>query len=179
VNVIDVGIVLVFVSGALIGAQRGVLRQVAIMAAFYASLVLAARNYAAVADLLVVNLPHADYDVASAYTLLGLTVVGTAGMVWLSRQVDQATALPGSQAIDRLAGAGLGVLWSWAVVAFAVTLLIYGLSFSWGTQEPSRREVTATVTRSHLLGTVREGWPRLLDLVRPWLPGGLPAPLTG
>jgi uncharacterized membrane protein required for colicin V production len=179
VNPIDVGIVFVFLVGALIGAQRGVLRQVAIMTAFYASLVFAARNYGDVAELMVRHLPHADYAVASAYTLLGITAVGTLGLAWLSRQVYQATALPGLQLVDRLAGAGLGVVWSWAVVAFAVTILIFGLSFSWGMQEPTRRQLGAAVVQSELLGAVRSGWPRVRDLVVPWLPGGLPAPLTG
>jgi uncharacterized membrane protein required for colicin V production len=179
VNAIDVGIVLTFVTGALIGAHRGVLRQVAIMAAFYASLVFAARNYGTFAELMVEHLAGADYGVASAYTLLGLTAVGTVGMVWLSRQVYQSTTLPGIQVFDRLAGAGLGVVWSWAVIAFAITILVFGLSFPWGTQEPTRRDVGMALTHSQLIGSVRAGWPRLLELVRPWLPGGLPAPLTG
>jgi uncharacterized membrane protein required for colicin V production len=179
VNGIDVGIAFVFLSGGIIGAQRGVLRQVAIMAAFYASLVIAARNYAAVAELAVAHLPRADYAVASAYTLLGLTAVGTLGLVWLSRQVYQATTLPGMEMVDRLAGAGLGVLWSWAVVAFAVTILVFGLSFSWGSQEPTRRQIGTAVGESHLIAGVRGEWPRLRDLILAWLPGGLPAPLTG
>jgi uncharacterized membrane protein required for colicin V production len=179
VNPIDVGITVVFLVGAAIGAQRGVLRQVAIMAAFYASLVFAARNYGLAAEMLVTHLPHADYTIASTYTLLGITAAGTLGLAWLSRQVYQSTALPGLQLVDRLAGAGLGLVWSWAVVAFAVTILVFGLSFSWGAQEPARRQVGAAVVHSHLLEAVRSGWPRVRDLVTPWLPGGLPAPLTG
>jgi uncharacterized membrane protein required for colicin V production len=178
-NPIDLAIGTAVAAGAVIGAQRGVLRQVAVAAAFYASLVLAAQNYGAVADLLVEQLPRADYTIASAYTLMGLTIVGTLVLVWLSRQVYQSTALPGLQVVDRVAGAGLGVLWAWAVVAFALTVLLYGLSFPWGQQEPVRRQVAGALVRSELVGVARSGWPRVRDSIGGWLPGGLPAPLAG
>ena len=64
------------------------------------------------------------------------------------------------------------------MVAFAVTVLLYGLSFSWGTQEPVRAQLGAQVEASRLIGVVRASLPTLRDLVVPWLPGGLPAPLS-
>jgi uncharacterized membrane protein required for colicin V production len=178
-NPVDLFIGLAMASGALMGAQRGVLRQVLVAAAFYSSLVLAAQQYGAVSQLLVEQLPHADHAVAGAYTLVGLTGVGTFVLVWLSRQVYRSTALPGLQLFDRLAGAGLGILWAWAVIGFALTVALYGLGFSWGTQEPLRREVAGALVRSQLVGTARAGWPQLRDSLAGWLPGGVPAPLAG
>jgi uncharacterized membrane protein required for colicin V production len=178
-NPFDLAIGTAVATGALVGAQRGVLRQVAVAAAFYASLVLAAQNYGAVAGLVHEQLPRSDYTIASAYTLMALTGLGTLVLVWLSRQVYQTTALPGLQMVDRLAGAGLGVLWAWAVVAFALTVVLYGLGFSWGAQEPLRREVAGALVKSELVGTARASWPGVRDSITPWLPGGLPAPLAG
>jgi hypothetical protein len=77
-----------------------------------------------------------------------------------------------------LAGAGLGVAWSWAVLAFAVTVLLYGLSFGWGAQEPLRHQVAVQLQSSQLTAAVRTTLPALRDLIEPWLPGGLPAPLS-
>src|SRR5687768_11920197 len=74
-NAVDVAIAGIVLFGALMGAQRGVLRQVAVAAAFYASLVIAAQNYGAIAALLLEYLPRADYTVASTYTLFGLTAL--------------------------------------------------------------------------------------------------------
>lgn len=178
-NAVDLAIGAVVLAGALMGAQRGVLRQVAIAAAFYASLVVSAQNYGAIAEVLVEQLPRSDYTIASTYTLVGLTAIGTFVLVWLSQQVYRTTALPNLQVVDRLAGAGLGVLWAWAVVAFALTVALYGLTFTWGTQEPLRREVAGALVESELVGTARSSWPGLRDSLVPWLPGGLPAPLTG
>jgi uncharacterized membrane protein required for colicin V production len=178
-NAVDLVIGAVVLTGALLGAQRGVLRQVAVAAAFYASLVVSAQNYGAIADMLIEQLPRVDYTIASTYTLVGLTVLGTFVLVWLSQQVYRTTALPGLQVVDRLAGASLGVLWAWAVVAFALTVALYGISFPWGSQEPLRRDVAGALVHSELVGTARLSWPQLRDSLAPWLPGGLPAPLTG
>jgi uncharacterized membrane protein required for colicin V production len=178
-NPVDLFIGLAMGSGALLGAQRGVLRQVLVAAAFYSSLVLAAHQYGVVAQLLVERVPNADHAVAGAYTLVALTAAGTFVLVWLSRQVYRSTALPGLQLFDRLAGAGLGILWAWAVIGFALTIALYGLAFSWGAQDPLRREVAGALVRSELVGVARAGWPQLRDSVAVWLPGGLPAPLTG
>jgi uncharacterized membrane protein required for colicin V production len=178
-NPVDLFIGLAVASGALMGAQRGVLRQVLVAAAFYSSLVIAAQQYGVVAQLLVEQLPHADHAIASGYTLVGLTAMGTFVLVWLSRQVYRSTALPGLQLFDRLAGAGLGILWAWAVIGFALTVSLYGLGFSWGAQEPLRRDLAGALVRSELVGTARASWPQLRDSVAAWLPGGMPAPLTG
>jgi len=178
-NPVDLFIGLAMGSGALMGAQRGVLRQILVAAAFYSSLVIAAQQYGVIADLLVQQVPHADHAIAGAYTLAGLTALGTFVLVWLSRQVYRSTALPGLQLFDRLAGAGLGILWAWAVIGFTLTVALYGLAFTWGAQEPLRREVASTLVRSELVGTARASWPQLRDSVAGWLPGGMPAPLTG
>src|SRR5437763_5896465 len=134
-NWLDLAVVGATLGGLLFGAQRGILRQGALMVGFYVSLVLAARYNGEAAGLLVARVPRADLSVASAYMLAGLTVGGTLGLGWLSQVVYNTGTLPRAPTFDRLAGAGLGVAWSWAVLAFAVTVLLYGLSFSWGAQE--------------------------------------------
>src|SRR5437870_3644770 len=111
---------------------RGVLRQLLLMGGVYVSLVVSARYYGDVTGFVVTHVPSADRAVASAYLLAGITAAGTLTLGWMSHQVYSSTSLPGSRVLDRIAGAGLGVAWSWAVVAFATTVLLYGLSFSWG-----------------------------------------------
>lgn len=175
---VDLGIFGAIAAGTLVGAQRGILRQLILMAAFYVSLVAAARHYAQASDWVVAYLPQADRTVASAYALAGITAGGTLLITWVSHQVYQSTRLPRIETLDHVAGAGLGLAWSWAVVAFAVTVLAYGLTFSWGPNEPLRRQIGAAVERSQVVGAVRATLPQLRDLVTPWLPGGLPAPLT-
>ena len=96
----------------------------------------------------------------------------------MSQTVYPQGGLPRVALLDRVAGAGLGAAWSWAVVAFAVTVLLYGLSFSWGTQEPLRQQIFAQLQTSQLVGLVRTTFPGLRDLIIPWLPGGLPVPLS-
>src|SRR5262245_28792364 len=112
-NWLDVAVVGALVGGVLFGAERGILRQSALMVGFYVSLVLAARYNGQAAVLLVAHLPRADLTVASAYMLAGLTVGGTLGVGWLSQSAYGASALPRAPMLDRLAGAGLGVAWSW------------------------------------------------------------------
>src|SRR5262249_26211670 len=141
--------------GALLGAQRGVLRQVALMAAFYVSLVLAARYYGQAAGLAVDYVARADRSIASAYALAGITTAGTLALTWLSHTVYQSTRLSRFAVVDHVAGAGLGLAWSWAVVAFGVTVLVYGLSFSWGANDLMRQQVEMTVDRSVLVQVVR------------------------
>lgn len=177
-NWLDAAIVVPAAAGLLYGAHRGVLRQVAMLAAFYASLVMAARYYAGAADLLVTYVPQADRSMAGAYALAGITAAGTLGLSWLSHSVYRSTALSRAMAFDRLAGAGLGLAWSWAVVAFAVTVLAYSATFSWGTRDAFRRDVTAQIEGSGLVGLVRGTLPVLRDIVAPWLPRGLPVPFV-
>jgi uncharacterized membrane protein required for colicin V production len=177
-NWIDVAVVGAVAGGLLFGAQRGILRQGALMAGFYVSLVLATRYNGPAASLLVAHLPQADLSLASAYMLAGLTVGGTLAIGCLSQVAYANWTLPRAPAFDRLAGAGLGVAWSWAVLAFALTVLLYGLSFGWGTQEPLRQRLADQMQSSRMTGLVRSTLPPLRDTILPWLPGGLPAPLS-
>jgi uncharacterized membrane protein required for colicin V production len=177
-NWIDLAIAGVVCVGALTGARGGIIRQTGLMAGFYVSLVLAARYYGQAAGFVVTHVPAADRSVASAYALAGMTAGGTLGIGWLSRVVYASTGLPRVARLDRLAGAGLGAAWSWAVLAFAATVLLYGISFSWGASEPLRHDIDAQIEASRLIGMVRLTMPALRDLLTPWLPGGLPAPLS-
>jgi len=175
---LDLTIVLTVLAGIFFGAQRGVLRQVALMSGFYVSMVLAAQYYSQAAGVVVTHLPGADRALASAYTLAALTIAGTLMFGWLSHAVYAATGLPRVAAMDRLGGAGLGAAWSWAVLAFALTVLLYGLNFNWGANEVLRRDMAEQMRRSQLVGLLRGTLPVLRDLLLPWLPGGLPAPLV-
>jgi len=177
-NWVDVGVFGAVAAGTLVGAQRGILRQLVLMLAFYVSLVLAARYYGEASGWVVEVIPRADPTVASAYALAGITVVGTLFLAWLSHLVYRTTSLPRLAALDHVAGAGLGLAWSWAVVAFAVTVLAYGLSFSWGPNEALRGQIEVAVDRSQVVAAVRATLPALRDLVAPWLPGGLPSFLS-
>src|SRR5581483_1806532 len=87
-------------------------------------------------------------------------------------QLDDAPA-PGAPRPPRRGRTGRG-----AVVAFAVTVLAFGLTLSWGTSDPLRREVGAQIDRSRIVALARATEPRLYELVRPWLPGGLPSVLA-
>lgn len=178
VNWIDAAIVLVPVSGMAIGAQRGIVRQLILMGAFYLSLVIAARYYGQAAGVVVSYVPRADPTVASAYSLAGLTIGGTLLLGLVFRQAYGSTKLLRLRAVDRLAGAGLGAAWSWAVLAFAVTILLYGVSFTWGPNEWLRGEIESSMAQSVLVSTLRGTLPHLHELLAPWLPGGLPAPLS-
>ena len=178
VNWVDVVLVGLLGVGGLLGAQRGILRQGALMAAFYASLVLAARYYGAAGGVVVTYVPQADRSVASAYALAGITVMGTLTLTWLSQVVYRTTALPRIEIVDQLAGAGLGLAWSWAVVAFAVTVLAFGLTLNWGANDAFRRDVGSALDGSGVVRLARATEPTLRDLIRPWLPGGLPAPFS-
>jgi hypothetical protein len=68
--------------------------------------------------------------------------------------------------------------WSWAVVAFAVTVLVYGASFSWGAREALRVDLATQLDGSRLIGLVRWTLPILRETIAPWLPGGLPVPFA-
>jgi uncharacterized membrane protein required for colicin V production len=177
-NWVDLGIFGAIGAGTLVGAQRGILRQLVLVVAFYVSLVAAARYYAEASGWVVSVMPQADRTIASAYALAGITAGGTLLLAWLSHQAYRSTSLPRLRVLDQLAGAGLGMAWSWAVVAFAVTVLAYGLTFSWGPNDALRGQMAGAVARSQLVGAVRATLPQLRDLVLPWLPGGLPAPLS-
>jgi uncharacterized membrane protein required for colicin V production len=177
-NWMDLTVVGALAGGLLFGAQRGILRQSALMIGFYVSLVLAARYHASAVSLLIDYLPRADPSLASAYILAGLTVGGTLVLAGLPQFAYGGGRLTGAPMLDRLAGAGLGAAWSWAVLAFAGTVLIYGVSFGWGAQEPLRQQIVAQLAESQLSAIVRTTLPALRDLIAPWLPGGLPAPFS-
>jgi uncharacterized membrane protein required for colicin V production len=177
-NLVDTGIVLSLIVGLVYGAHRGVLRQILLLSAFYASLVVAARYYGEAAGFVTEHVTAADHTVASAYALAAITTAGTLGLAWLSHGVYRSTRLSRAVAFDRLAGAGLGMAWSWAVVAFAVTVLVYGASFSWGAREALRVDLAAQLDGSRLIGLVRWTLPILRETIAPWLPGGLPVPFA-
>src|SRR2546427_13304786 len=86
-NWLDLTVVGALAGGLLFGAQRGILRQSALIVGFYVSLVLAARYYGQAAGLLVAYVPQADPAVASAYVLAGLTAGGTLALGWLPQGV--------------------------------------------------------------------------------------------
>lgn len=180
VNPVDVGVVVVLAAGGLVGASRGMLRQMGLMAAFYASLVLAALNNDTIAAVWIAFQPRADYAVASTYAMVAITLLGTLGLLWLSREVYRTSDAPEPSGLDRLAGAGLGLVWSWAALALALALAAQLLAIGWGAGEPARREAAAQLSRSLLVGVVRVGSPWLRDAVGSWLPAaGRPPALTG
>lgn len=164
--------------GVTIGAQRGLLRQVALMVSFYAALVVAAAHSVEVAWLVRALLPRADASIAALYGLVAITLFGTCGLAWLFSQAYQATALAGWRLPDRVIGALLGLVLAWTIAGFLLTVVLHGLSFSWGSHDATRVAARAAVERSPTVALARLTWPHLRDGVAPWVPGGLPAPLT-
>src|SRR4051812_27139003 len=100
-NWLDLTVVGVLAGGLIIGAQRGILRQSALMVGFYVSLVMAARYYGQAAGLLIAYLPQADPSLASAYTLAGLTLGGTLALGTLSQLVYGGGSLLRAPTLDR------------------------------------------------------------------------------
>jgi membrane protein required for colicin V production len=124
VNWLDVLILLILGVEMLLGWRAGLVGMIAQLGGFILGLFLAARYSGAVADAL------GHYLVGSplllrAMAFLALFLAGRYGLALAGEFVKRALAVPGLAAVDRLAGAGLGLAIGTLVVILLVSFLTW------------------------------------------------------
>jgi uncharacterized membrane protein required for colicin V production len=177
VSTVDLMLAIVLAAGVVVGLRQGLIRQVLALLAFYLSLVLAAQYYPHVSRTLG-DMFGGDQTARSAISLAVLFVVLAVILNWLIYYIYRDTALPNFPVGDRLAGAWLGLAWSWVLAGVALTIVNFALSISWQAWEPDRLAVVDMLRQSDLAPLVTGPLPMLYRTLRPWLPMGLPAPFV-
>lgn len=176
-NTIDVVILSVLLLGVCIGIAQGLIRQALTLASLYLAVVLAAQYYAHVSRGLghwIGGDPVARSAISLALTFVIAAVALNAFGYYLYRQ----TSLSRVHAADRLIGAALGLIWSWAISGVGLTVLHFAMGISWQDWEADRMALADAVTSSSLAPLITSVLPAFYATLRPWLPLGLPAPFV-
>jgi uncharacterized membrane protein required for colicin V production len=178
VNGVDLVLAAALVVGLAIGLTQGLIRQSLSLLALYLSLVLAAQYYPYIANNLrfwIGNNSTVNGAVALAATFVVMALI----LNGLTHYVYRQTGVPALAWADRLAGAGLGFVWSWAIAGLALTVIAFATGASWQSWEDNRQTITLALNHSSLAHMVSALLPHLYQTMRPWLPLGIPAPFLG
>lgn len=174
VNTIDVVISVCMVMGMAAGFRQGLLRQAIDLAALYIAVVLAAQYYGLLSNALAPSIRIDQTTLASA-SLFGLFVLSWLVLHGMSYAIYPQTTLNRLAVFDRIGGAGLGLAVGTAIVGVGITLFVFILQTPWGYDDTSQRAWLSLVTSSRLDAIIQSILPHFFDLLRPWLPRGLPA----
>lgn len=177
VNVVDLVLAAVLILGLLVGMAQGLIRQMLIMLASYMALIVAAQYYPHIGRSLG---PWIGGDSASRGIIALVSTFGVMAAIlnWLTYYVYRQTSLPSLAWGDRVAGAGLGLIWGWALAGLGLVIVNFATSLPWQAWEPDRVAFTTLLSRSTLAPFVTGLLPHLFSTMRPWLPLGLPAPFV-
>lgn len=174
-NTLDLAIVAVLVFGFLSGWIQGLLRQLMGLAAFYVALVLGAQYHRLVAGWLMSLAPGSIPVAADSLAFLAIFGLTTALFSFVGHHVYANTKLPLLTMMDGVGGGVFGLLTACLQVVIGLTVLKFLLGSNWFEWESTRQAMVA-VSRASSVGPIfQASAPALIDLLRPWLPAGMPA----
>ena len=172
---LDVLILAILIFGLLSGWLQGLLQQALGLAAFYVALVLGAQYHRLLAGWLIALFPGALWVAADSLSFLVTFGLATALFTWVSRHIYENTHLPFLSFLDGIGGAIFGFFTACLQVIIGLSVLKFALSVNW-TQWEATRQTILTVFRESTLGPLLlSSAPATFDLLKPWLPVGLPA----
>ena len=177
-NPLDLMIVLAMGGGFFMGWHRGVIRQLMSLVAFYVALVVGAQFYRTVSGWLMSISPASSWVMVDtiAFALVFIIVLVIFNMVGYLVYKDTRIAL--LRAADNLLGGVLGVATIILELVIALSLARFASSTNWLQFESMRQFLVDLLGTSVLDNLFLTAAPILYEVVRPWLPAGLPALFT-
>ena len=177
-GIVDIIIGFVLLGGVTLGLAQGVIRQVFFLASVYFGMVLSAQYYQLAGRGLALIIPGGTIRGYSVVGLLLVFVVVVVIINSLCYLCYRHTGLPLVARLERVAGAGLGLLSAWLFASLLVTAADFGLSLPVAGLESAQSVALRMMSNSLLVPTLHQSMPALFETIRPWVPAGLPAPFS-
>ena len=175
INALDVAILAALAAGLFAGWSLGVIRQLLGLAAFYVALVFGAQLHPWVSGWIRSIGSQADWVLVDAMSFVAIFLVVLLAFNWAGFRVYKDTRVPILKALDNVLGGILGVFSAILFLVIGLAVLRFAFSVPWQEWDGLRLEVTRLYTDSTLEKLFYGFTPTLYLLIRPWLPGGLPA----
>jgi len=171
----DVVLFLAVVIAIAVGYMQGFVRQVLNLAAMYLGAILATQYYRLLSEFfgkIFFTTPRPLLDAVAFFIFF----FGIEGLLnFLTADAYKSTRLTFAL-IDRLLGAGVGLLSGWIALSLAVTILTFGVhTEAWGPLENLHLSLREGLDGSAFTAAFTGTMPVILNAIKPWLPTGLPA----
>lgn len=177
-NWIDALILLVLAFGLAIGYAQGLLRQIFGIAALYIAMVLAAQYFFAVAGFIRSIFTNAPIRIVNAVGFFIILIAIVTLINFLAADAYRSTRLEIFPLLDNLGGSALGLMTQFIFIIVAIPVLAFATSEPLPYLEPTRILIVQGLEGSRFVPVFVALKPVLLNVLSPWLPGGLPAILS-
>jgi len=170
----DVIACLILLGGMAAGFTRGVVRQLADMAALYVGLAVATQYAPILTPAVAPRLPSWPRYVVSALVFFLLVAIMTGLLSVLAQGILAGSGKREMNEVSQVVGFVLGAIAAAAFLSIAVPVIRSSVIASWGTREATRHAIITALEQSDLRAFFETLTPTVLRLIRPFLPGGLP-----
>lgn len=177
-NWLDIVIIILLLTGMVVGFRQGLIRQLIGLAALYAGLVLATEFFRGVSQTAgdALNAPPNTLSNAAAFFFILFIAMGVIN--YFGQDAYKSTKIHLIPFLDQVTGIVLGVASMWIILSVAINVLIFAVNTqAWppGYAETAQVILKGSLESSRLSDVASSTLPLIISTIRPWLPGGLPA----
>lgn len=176
INLADIAIILVLMSGMVLGFSQGLIRQLIGLGVLYIAAVLATQYYPPLAHwlntMLKSNTPTRAVD---GIAFFSVAVPVTLVLNYLSYDTYKTTYLRKFPVLDRFGGLLLGFISIVVVISLTVPILVFMLNEPWVSNDTLRIAMRDGMQYSQLAKYSELVKPSLVSIISPLLPGSIPA----
>lgn len=174
ISAFDIVASLILLAGMAAGFTRGVVRQLADMAALYIGLAVAAQYSPVLTPSVAMRLPTWPRYAVAALVFFLIVGILTVLLSLLAQGILHGSGKQERNEVSQVVGFALGAIAAAAFLSVAVPVIRYAVIASWGSREATRQMIIIALERSDLRPFFESITPTVLMLIRPFLPTGLP-----
>lgn len=176
-NWLDTAIIILLLTGMVIGFRQGLIRQLIGFAALYAALVLATEFFRGVSQVAGDALNTAPNTLTNAAAFFLVLFVAMGIINFFGQDAYKSTKIHLVPFLDQITGLVLGVVSMWIILSIAMNVIMFAVNTqAWpGTAEIARNILKDGIEESRISPIASSTLPMIVSTIRPWLPGGLPA----
>lgn len=176
-NWLDFALIVLLMVGMVVGYMQGVVRQLIGLAALYVGLVLATQFFQPVSRAFGEMVKAAPNTLTNALAFFALFFVVMSVVNLLALDAYKSTRIRLIPIVDHVVGMLLGLASAWVILTIMVQVLSFAANTQgWGGGAEGIRVLLKDGIASSVFVTVTASTlPMIVNSVKPWLPGGLPA----
>jgi uncharacterized membrane protein required for colicin V production len=176
INLADIAIILVLMSGMILGFSQGMIRQLIGLGVLYIAAVLATQYYPPLAHWLNMILKsNAPMRAIDGIAFFSVAIPVTLVLNYLSYDTYKTTRLQMFPVLDRFGGLLLGLVSIIVIISLTVPIFIFMLNEPWVSNDTLRIAMRDSIQSSQLAKYSELIKPPLVSIISPWLPGSIPA----
>ena len=176
-NWIDIVIIILLLSGMVIGFTQGLIRQLIGLGAMYIGLVLATQFFRPLSQLAGDALNSQPNTLSNAGAFFVILFLAMGIINYFGLDAYKSTKIRLIPFVDQISGIVLGSISMWIILSVAVNVVIFAVNTQiWpGNSELARALLKQGLEESRLAEITSSTLPMIVSTIKPWLPGGLPA----